>query len=69
MTCPTCYNQFDKNAKIMKKAFDDVDYTIPVVHILQLLGLALGMTTEEVYLKKNRSVNGEFVEKIKSVLG
>ena len=69
MTCPTCYNQFDKNAKIMKKAFDDVDYTIPVVHILQLLGLALGMTTEEVFLKKNRSVNSEFVEKIKTVLG
>lgn len=69
MTCPTCYNQLDKNAKILKKAFDDVDYTIPVVHILQLLGLALGMTTEEVFLKKNRSVNSEFVEKIKTVLG
>jgi heterodisulfide reductase subunit B len=67
MTCPTCFNQYDKNAKILKKE-RNLESKVPAVHILQLVGLALGMTPEEVNLKKNRSIGNDFIEKITGIL-
>jgi heterodisulfide reductase subunit B len=44
--CPFCHIMYDTNELRIEKMFNEV-YGIPVLHYPQLLGLALGMTPEE----------------------
>ncbi|MHA1728475.1 MAG: CoB--CoM heterodisulfide reductase iron-sulfur subunit B family protein [Promethearchaeota archaeon] len=67
LVCPTCFRQYDKNSRLLKKELG-VEYNVPVVHILQLLGLALGMSVEDVFLKRNRTVDDVLVKKINKII-
>ena len=60
--CPFCHLQYDGGQAELKNA--GKEYNIPVVHYSQLLGLALGYTTQEVGLHLNRIINPGFEEKI-----
>jgi heterodisulfide reductase subunit B2 len=44
--CPFCHIMYDTNELRIEKMFNEV-YGIPVLHYPQLLGLAMGMTPEE----------------------
>lgn len=60
--CPFCHLQYDAGQVELKKRGKNFD--IPVLHFSQLLGLALGFTTEDVGLNLNEIINTEFLEKI-----
>ncbi|MFH0875756.1 MAG: CoB--CoM heterodisulfide reductase iron-sulfur subunit B family protein [archaeon] len=62
--CPSCLTQYDKN-QVLAKAKYKLDYKVPVIHILQLIGLSIGMNEEEVFLKENRSLNEDIKLKLK----
>jgi len=47
--CPFCFVQFDKGQKEVSRKFGE-SYTFPVFYITELLGLALGFSSEEVGL-------------------
>lgn len=44
--CPFCHIMYDTNELRIEKTFNEV-YGIPILHYPQLLGLAMGMTPEE----------------------
>jgi heterodisulfide reductase subunit B len=62
--CPFCHIMYDTNEVRIEKMFSEV-YGIPVLHYPQLLGLAMGLTPEELALSDLR-VN---VSKILSDIG
>jgi heterodisulfide reductase subunit B len=49
--CPFCHIMFDTNELRIERMFNEV-YGIPVLHYPQLLGLAMGMTPEELAFKE-----------------
>jgi heterodisulfide reductase subunit B len=51
--CPFCHIMYDTNELRIEKMFDEV-YGIPVLHYPQLLGLAMGMTPEELAFNELR---------------
>lgn len=44
--CPSCHFMFDSNQSVAEKKFSET-YNLPVIHYPQLLGLAMGLTPEE----------------------
>lgn len=63
--CPFCHLQYDAGQVRLKK--NGKIYCLPVIHYSQLLGLALGFTTEEMGLHLNEIVNLKFEEKIAQI--
>ena len=63
--CPFCHLQYDAAQVELKRS--GKDYQIPVLHFTQLLGLALGLTPDEVGLHLNEIVNLKFEEKIAQI--
>lgn len=57
--CPSCFLQYDKNQLLLRSK--GVDHKIPVIPVLQLLGIAWGLSPEDVYIKNNRSVGPDMV--------
>lgn len=53
VVCPFCDIMYEINQRSIERQFE-VDYHLPVLYYPQLLGLALGLTAEEVGLKLNR---------------
>lgn len=51
--CPFCHVHFDINQASMKDEFEE-EYYLPVLHYTQLLGLAQGLSPEELGLNENR---------------
>jgi len=51
--CPFCYQQFDMGQLTTARKFG-LDFKVPVLNYLQLLGLALGLDEEEMQLKAHK---------------
>jgi len=51
--CPFCHMMFDTNQSRIERMFNEA-FGLPVLHYPQLLGLAMGFTTEELALKELR---------------
>ncbi len=51
--CPFCHMMFDTNQPRIERMFNE-DFKIPVLHFPQLLGLAMGFSSEQLALKELR---------------
>ncbi|NLI62884.1 MAG: CoB--CoM heterodisulfide reductase subunit B [Methanosarcinaceae archaeon] len=60
--CPFCHLQYDVGQKTLAK--EGKEYNIPVLHYMQLLGLAFGYTPEELGITLNVTKNCDFDNKI-----
>lgn len=61
--CPVCFRQYDVRQMIINKTYG-TNYNIPVLYYTQLLGLAMGMTPDELELKSNRTKVDPLLAKI-----
>ncbi len=61
--CPFCHLQFDRGQLAVNERFG-TDYSIPVLHYSQLLGLALGFSPDELGIEQNAVQNIEFLAKV-----
>ncbi|AKB56198.1 MULTISPECIES: CoB--CoM heterodisulfide reductase subunit B [Methanosarcina] len=61
--CPFCHLQFDRGQLAVNEKFE-MDYSIPVLHYSQLLGLALGFSPSDLGIEQNAVQNVEFLAKI-----
>jgi heterodisulfide reductase subunit B len=61
--CPFCHIMYDTNELRIEKMFNEV-YGIPVLHYPQLLGLALGMTPEELAFNELRVSTKKLLEQV-----
>ena len=61
--CPFCHIMYDTNELRIEKMFNEV-YGIPVLHYPQLLGLALGMSPEELAFNDLRVSTKKLLEQI-----
>jgi len=62
--CPFCHLQFDVGQTEIKKKFEK-EHGMPVLHYTQLLGLAMGLTPEELGIDQNFVENSKFIERIR----
>lgn len=63
LICPTCFSSFDMG-QIMIARQKGKTYNIPVIYIFQLLGLAQGLSAEDVGLHTHRVKADKVLEKI-----
>ncbi len=63
LICPTCFSSFDLGQLIIGRKRGKT-YDIPVIYLFQLLGLAQGLSAEEVGLHKHRIKADKVLEKI-----
>ncbi len=61
--CPFCHIMYDTNELRIEKIFNEV-YGIPVLHYPQLLGLAMGMTPEELAFSELRVNGSKIIEQV-----
>lgn len=64
--CPSCFMQYDRNQILLKSKYN-LEFKVPTVHILQLLGIAFGHSVEEVFLNTNRSMTEELLIKLRTL--
>ncbi len=62
--CPSCHLMFDMQQTRIERAFGET-FNLPVLHYTQLLGLAMGLTPEELALKELRVDPTRILEVIK----
>jgi heterodisulfide reductase subunit B len=53
MSCPACYLALGLNQVLADRTWETA-FNLPVIHIPQLLGLAMGMSPQEIGLERNR---------------
>lgn len=63
LSCPACMIQFESGQMKLK---DMGVGKLPVIHLLELLGLAIGMKPEELHLEFHRSPVMEFAKEVSS---
>ncbi len=51
--CPSCHLMFDVNQSRIERTFNE-SYNLPILHYTQLLGLAMGLSPDELAIKDNR---------------
>jgi heterodisulfide reductase subunit B len=61
--CPSCHLNFDINQRRLEKTFSE-SYDIPVLHYPQLLGLALGISPEELAFQDLRVKATKLLESV-----
>ncbi len=62
-SCPFCHIMFDTNELRIERVFSE-KYGIPVIHYPQLLGLALGMTPEELAFEDLRVHTSKIIKQV-----
>ncbi len=62
--CPFCHIMFDTNELRIERMFSET-YGIPVLHYTQLLGLAMGMTPEELAFNELRVDTSKILQVVK----
>lgn len=62
-SCPFCHIMFDTNELRIERMFAET-YGIPVLHYPQLLGLAMGMTPEELAFKELRVDTSKILKQV-----
>ncbi len=65
LICPTCFSSFDTGQMIVARK-KGREFNIPVIYVFQLLGLAQGLTAEDVGLHLHRVPPTKVMEKINS---
>ena len=61
--CPFCHIMYDTNELRIEKMFNEV-YGIPILHYPQLLGLAMGLTPEELAFNELRVNTSKIIEQV-----
>lgn len=61
--CPFCHIMYDTNELRIEKIFNEA-YGIPVLHYPQLLGLAMGLTPEELAFNELRVNSSELLKQV-----
>ena len=61
--CPFCHIMYDTNELRIEKTFNET-YGIPILHYPQLLGLAMGMTPEELAFNELRVIASKLLKQI-----
>jgi len=61
--CPFCYQQFDMGQLAAARKFG-LDFKVPVLNYLQLLGLALGFSAEEMQLHAHKVKSSALLDKL-----
>ena len=64
--CPSCHFMFESNQPIAEKMFNEV-YGLPVIHYPQLLGLAMGLSPEELAMDELRIKPGDLLSHIQGL--
>ncbi|MDG6244140.1 MAG: CoB--CoM heterodisulfide reductase subunit B [Methanolobus sp.] len=62
--CPFCHLQFDSGQQDVNSRFRK-NYSIPVLHYTQLLGLAMGYSADELGIGMNTTSTADLIKKIK----
>ena len=62
--CPQCFHQFDRG-QIRVNRNSDPGYRLPVLFYLQLLGLSLGYSLDEIHLNRHLIKDPAFEEKLR----
>lgn len=63
LICPTCFDEFDMG-QIIRGRKHNIKLDVPVVYYFQLLGLAQGLTIEQVGLDKHKVKADRLFEKV-----
>ncbi len=66
--CPFCSVMYDANQKTVEKTFE-TEYNLPVLYYTQILGLALGIPSNELEFKRNRIKPKEMLKKFDKKYG
>jgi len=61
--CPFCHIMYDTNELRIEKMFNEV-YGIPILHYPQLLGMAMGMTPEDLAFNELRVSTSKLIKQI-----
>lgn len=61
LTCPSCFMQYDSRQYLMQKSGEKLN--VPIIYYPELLGLAMGFTTEELGMDMHRIDAAEFLLK------
>ncbi len=64
--CPFCHLQLDKGQVELKQQYG-LDYKFPVLYYLQLLGLAMGLTPQELGITANFTPTDSVLKKISEI--
>lgn len=65
--CPQCYQQFDTGQLLASRKVE-IPFKIPVLFYLQLLGLAMGYSLDDMQYKSHRVKDKKFEEKIEKII-
>ncbi len=66
--CPQCFNQFDTGQMRAARKVD-IPFKIPVLYYLQILGLAMGYSLEDMQYGSHRIKDAGFEAKVQRILG
>ena len=66
--CPQCFNQFDTGQMRAARKVD-IPFKIPVLYYLQILGLAMGYSLEDMQYGSHRIKDAGFDAKVQRILG